>query len=279
MYHNYYKNKTVLITGGGSGIGQALCLELAKAGAIVVCTDVDVQKGLETVALAANGNIIAKKLDVTELQDFEAVTNWILKTYGRLDIIFNNAGIALSGEMRDISPEQWKRVLDVNLLGVIYGSQVAYAQMLRQGSGQIVNIASLAGLINDLVLLAPYSVSKHAVVSYSRSLRMEAKQLGVKVNVICPGYIRTQIAINGATAKTNEAWNENARETVAVKGIGPEKAARHMLEKVAANKGIIVFPFVYKPLLWASVLFRGFYKMGIQRFLKTYRKKYRKADT
>jgi NAD(P)-dependent dehydrogenase (short-subunit alcohol dehydrogenase family) len=278
MYRNYYKDKTVLITGGGSGIGQALCLELANAGAIVICTDVDEHKAKETAALTTNGHIIAKKLDVVRLEDFESTTKWIIETYGRLDIIFNNAGIALSGEMRDMSPEQWKRVLDINLLGVIYGSQVAYGQMVRQGSGQIVNIASLAGLINDLVLLAPYSVSKHAVVSYSRSLRMEAKQLGVKVNVICPGYIRTQIAVNGVTANTNDAWDENARETVAVKGIGPEKAARYMLEKITANKGIIVFPFVYKPLLWASVLFKGFYRMGIQRYLKTYRKKYRKVD-
>lgn len=278
MYHNYYKDKTVLITGGGSGIGQALCLELAKTGAIVICTDIDENKALETAASVTTGNITTKKLDVAQPEDFESVIKSIAETYGRLDIIFNNAGIALSGEMRDISPAQWKRILDINLLGVIYGSQMAYAQMLKQGSGQIVNIASLAGLINDLILLAPYSVSKHAVVSYSRSLRMEAKQLGVKVNVICPGYIRTQIAVNGATANTNDAWNQNALETVAVKGIGPEKAARYMLEKIAANKGIIVFPFVYKPLLWASVLFRGFYRMGIQRFLKTYRKKYRKAD-
>lgn len=278
MYHNYYKDKTVLITGGGSGIGQALCLELSIAGAIVICTDVDGHKARETAALAINVNIIAKKLDVTRLEDFESVTKWIIETYGRLDIIFNNAGIALSGEMRDVSPAQWKQILDTNLLGVIYGSQVAYEQMLGQGFGQIVNIASLAGLINDMVLLAPYSVSKHAVVSYSRSLRMEAKQLGVKVNVICPGYIRTQIAINGATANTNDAWDENARETIAIKGIGPEKAVRYMLEKVAGNKGIVVFPFVYKPLLWASVLFKGFYHIGIQHFLKTYRKKYRQAD-
>jgi len=278
MDHNYYKDKIVLVTGGGSGIGQALCLELAIAGATVICTDVDGHKAAETAALATDSHIIVKKLDVTRLEDFESVTNWIVETYGRLDVIFNNAGIALSGEMRDMSPVQWKQILDVNLLGVIYGSQVAYKQMLQQGSGQIVNIASLAGLINDMVLLAPYSVSKHAVVSYSRSLRMEAKQLGVKVNVVCPGYIRTQIAINSATANTNDDWNVSARETIAVKGIGPEKAARYMLEKVAGDKGIIVFPFVYKPLLWTSVLFKGFYRIWIQYYLKTYRRKYRKAD-
>lgn len=278
MYHNYYKAKIVLVTGGGSGIGQALCLELAFAGASVICTDVDGNKAQETAVLATNGKVIAKKLDVTQVRDFESVTNRIVETYGRLDVIFNNAGIALSGEMRDMSPAQWKQILDVNLLGVVYGSQVAYKQMLRQGSGQIVNIASLAGLINDMVLLAPYSVSKRAVVSYSRSLRTEAKQLGIKVNVVCPGYIRTQIAVNSATANTNDDWNANACETIAVKGIGPEKAARYMLEKIAANKGIIIFPFVYKPLLWGSVLFKGLYRIWMQYYLKTYRKKYRKTD-
>jgi NAD(P)-dependent dehydrogenase (short-subunit alcohol dehydrogenase family) len=278
MYHNYYKDKTVLITGGGSGIGRALSLELAAAGAIVICTDVDENKAKETAGSAGNNNIVTQKLDVTRQDDFERVVNWAISTYGHLDIIFNNAGIALSGELRDMSPEQWKKIVDINLLGVIYGSQTAYYQMLKQGAGQIVNIASLAGLINDMVLLAPYSTTKHAVVSYSRSLRLEAKQLGIKVNVICPGYIRTQIAINGATANTNDAWDENARETIADKGIGPEKAARYMLEKVAKNKGIIVFPFVYKWLLWGSIVFRGFYRMGIQRYLKTYREKYRKKE-
>src|ERR1700761_1649555 len=145
MYHNYYKDKTVLVTGGGSGIGQALCLELAKAGATVICTDVEDDKARETAGLVTDGNIVTQKLDVTQLADFENVINWISSTYGRLDIIFNNAGIALSGELRDISPAQWKKIVDINLLGVIYGSQTAYYQMLKQGSGQIVNIASLAG--------------------------------------------------------------------------------------------------------------------------------------
>lgn len=277
MHHNYYRDKIVLITGGGSGIGRALCLELTSAGAVVICTDVDETKAGETTEFVNDKNIIAKKLDVTQLADFETIVSWIVEKYGRLDIIFNNAGIAISGEMRDISPGQWKRIIDINLLGVIYGSQVAYEQMLKQGFGQIVNIASLAGLINDMVLLSPYSTTKRAVVSYSRSLRMEAKQLGVKVNVICPGYIRTQIAVNGVTANTNDAWAENTRETIADKGIGPEKAVRYMLGKVAQNRGIIIFPFIYKPLLWGLVLFKGVYRIGMQRYLKTYRKKYRQV--
>lgn len=277
MYGNYYQNKIILITGGGSGIGQALCLELAAAGAKVICTDINEDKAKETAALSGTGNISTQKLDVTQASDFESTIHWIVETYDRLDIIFNNAGIALSGEMRDILPIQWKQVMDINLLGVIYGSQAAYGQMLKQGAGQIVNIASFAGILNDMVLVSPYSVSKHAVVSYTRSLRMEAKQLGVKVNVICPGYIRTPIAINAATANTNDAWDEVARETVAVKGIGPEKAVRYMLEKIARNKGIVIFPFVYKLILWGAVVFKGIYLLGIQRYLKTYREKYRKV--
>jgi NAD(P)-dependent dehydrogenase (short-subunit alcohol dehydrogenase family) len=275
LYHDHYKNKTALVTGGGSGIGRALCLELAKAGAIVICTDINETAANETATLTERGSITAKQLDVSQLIAFEEIISGTIAQYGRLDIIFNNAGIAVSGEMRDVSPAQWKKIFDINFFGVLYGSQTAYGYMVKQGGGQIVNIASLAGLINDMVLLAPYSVTKHAVVSYSRSLRLEAKGLGVKVNVVCPGYIRTAIAVNGVMANTNDAWNESAKETIAVKGIGPEKAVRYMLEKVAANKGIIVFPFVYKLLLLASVLFKGPYKLFAGKYMERYRKKYR----
>src|ERR1700750_2822595 len=109
MYQNYYSDKAVLITGAGSGIGRALCIEVARAGALVICTDIDPDKAAETVKLIGNDKVIDKKLDVTRLPDFENVIDEIVNTHQKLDIIFNNAGIAISGELRDTSIEHWKK--------------------------------------------------------------------------------------------------------------------------------------------------------------------------
>src|SRR6185312_11928936 len=177
-----------LVTGGGSGIGRGLCKQLDAAGATVICSDINLTHALETVA-SLSGKAEAQILDVTVEGAMIGVVRDIVKNHKRLDLIFNNAGIAVSGELRDISHTDWKKQMDVNFYGVLYGSQAAYQVMLKQGNGQIVNIASAAGLVDDLALLAPYSVSKHAVVNYTHILRLEAKKLGIKANVVCPGFI------------------------------------------------------------------------------------------
>ncbi|TWI94833.1 NADP-dependent 3-hydroxy acid dehydrogenase YdfG [Mucilaginibacter frigoritolerans] len=234
MYNNYFHNKVVLITGAGSGIGRGLCLQLATEGAIVFCTDIDIAKAIETESMAINGNIIAQKLDVAIITEFENIVTEIVNRHGRLDLIFNNAGIAVSGEIRDIDIEQWKKIVDINFYGVLNGSLTAYRQMLKQGSGQIVNIASAAGLIDYLALMAPYSVTKHAIVNYTKILRIEAKKLGVKANVVCPGFISTSIGENAINPHANTKWNEHAINEVA-KGITIQKAVHHILKGVAAN--------------------------------------------
>jgi NAD(P)-dependent dehydrogenase (short-subunit alcohol dehydrogenase family) len=274
MYNNYFQHKIVLVTGGGSGIGRGLCLQLAAEGAIVFCTDVDIVKAAETASISTNGNVITQKLDVTVTAEFENCIAEIVNQYGRLDLIFNNAGIAVSGEMRDIDMEQWRKIIDINLYGVLNGSQIAYRQMLKQGSGQIVNIASAAGLIDYLALMAPYSVTKHAVVNYTKILRLEAKKLGIKANVVCPGFIRTAIGENAINPNANAAWNEYAANEVA-KGIPIEKAINHILKGVEANKEVIVFPLEAKFIYCFTQLFAGLYKMMMQKLVKSYREKYR----
>jgi len=112
--------------------------------------------------------------------------------YGRLDYQFNNAGIAIGGDARDLTLDQWRRVLDVDLYGVLYGTLAAYPIMVNQGFGHIVNTSSAAGLL-PTPLNAPYCTAKHAVVGLSLSLRAEGADLGVKVSAVCPGYVRTPI--------------------------------------------------------------------------------------
>jgi NAD(P)-dependent dehydrogenase (short-subunit alcohol dehydrogenase family) len=115
MYNNYFLNKITLVTGAGSGIGRGLCLKLAEAGATVICTDIDPSKAAQTVSLTGQPiKAVAIKLDVTQLAEVESVMAGIISRYGRIDLVFNNAGIAISGEMRDISMEDWKKVIDIN---------------------------------------------------------------------------------------------------------------------------------------------------------------------
>jgi short-subunit dehydrogenase len=208
------------------------------------------------------------------IAEFENVITDIISRHGHLDLIFNNAGIAVSGEIRDIDIEQWKKIIDINFYGVLNGSQTAYRQMLKQGSGQIVNIASAAGLIDYLALMAPYSVTKHAVVNYTKILRIEAKILGIKASVVCPGFIHTAIGENAINPQANADWNEYAINEVA-KGIPVEQAVNHILKGVAANKGLIIFPLQVKIIYLFTQLFTGLYKMTIQKLVKNYREKYR----
>jgi NAD(P)-dependent dehydrogenase (short-subunit alcohol dehydrogenase family) len=119
-----------------------------------------------------------------------------VRDYGRLDYMFNNAGIGMGGEVRDMDLEHWRRVLEVNLWGVTCGTSAAYEEMVRQGFGHIVNTASLAGLI-PLPMVAAYCATKHAVVGLSASLRAEAAALGIKVSVVCPGFVETGIFRSG----------------------------------------------------------------------------------
>jgi NAD(P)-dependent dehydrogenase (short-subunit alcohol dehydrogenase family) len=274
MYNNYFENKIVLVTGGGSGIGRGLCLGLSVAGATVICTDIDTDSAAETVSLAGKNNINALKLDVTQLADVESTITSIIAQYGRLDLIFNNAGIAVSGEMRDLSMDDWKKIIDINFYGVLYGSQTAYRYMLKQGTGQIVNMASAAGLVDYLALMAPYSVTKHAVVNYTKILRLEAKALGIKVNAVCPGFISTSIGKNAMLANSNQSWRDNTIN-MAAKGISVDKAIHHILKGVAANKEVIIFPFLIKIAYLLTRLFKGLYKMLIRKTLKNYRRDYR----
>src|SRR5574341_1086121 len=185
---DYYKDKVAIVTGGASGIGRALCEDLGRRGAQIVAADINME-GAEkavTAIISAGGRAQAARLDVTKAEDVRRLVRETASKHGRLDFMFNNAGIVSIGDSRDMDLEHWQRILDVNLMGVLYGTTAAYTLMARQGFGHIVNIASSAGLI-PVPLLTPYVTTKFGVVGLSHSLRLEGVRLGVKVSVVCPG--------------------------------------------------------------------------------------------
>jgi len=252
MDASVYAGKVAIVTGGASGIGAALAKEMARAGAQVVLADrqVDLAEQVASSIRAGGGRAKAVELDVRSLPAVSAVVEAAIAQYGTLDYLFNNAGIGVGGEMDAYEARDWDDVFDVNLRGVAYGIQAAYPRMIAQGSGHIVNTASMAGLV-----AAPgdgsYTATKHAVVGLSKSLRIEARRHGVRVSVLCPGVIRTPILTGGKFGRINiPGLSEEATLAMWAKlrPMDVDVFARKAARAVAKNEAIIVFPRWWKAL-------------------------------
>ncbi len=269
------KGKTAIVTGGGSGIGRALCLELAKNGALVIVADIDENGANETAKLVSQsgGEAEAVVLDVTIEEDVRLRVEQTVEKYGRLDYMFNNAGISMGGEVRDMTPDHFRRIMDINLSGVIYGTLAAYQVMIEQGFGHIINTASYYGLV-PLPLSTPYNTTKFAVVGLSNSLRGEAAGLGVKVSVVCPGYIQTDFIKDGELVKST---GEDALTQVPFSLYDVKKAAKRILSGVRRNQGMIVFPFHARMLWWITRIHPAILPFGSTFLVARFRKRYRQA--
>lgn len=266
----YYTDKIAVVTGGASGLGRALCEELARRGATVVAVDVD-QEGAEAVCRLVRqqgGKALAAYLDVTIYENACRIVKDVVNKFGRLDLIFNNAGTALHGETRDLGIEHWRAVMEVNLMGVIHGAIAAYGEMVRQGGGQIVNIGSLAGLI-PVPKEIPYCTSKWAVVGFSNALRQEGRGLGVKVNLVCPGIMATPIHQTVSYVNVDQGRLVRPVERHFVPA---EKAAKIILDGVADNQAIIIFPFYARLVWWLYRLNPSIFNLLFRKILKDFRK-------
>jgi len=189
------KDGVAVVTGAARGIGKALALELARAGMHVMLADLD-ERELPQVAreVEALGRRAAwMTLDVRAFAQVEALLQRTLAQLGRCDVMVNNAGVFHGAALLDTEAEQWQRVLDTNVWGVIHGCRVFGAHFVRQGRGHIVNTSSAAGLF-PVPGMSAYSTGKYAVVGLSLQLRWELAQSGVGVTVLCPGVVKTGIA-------------------------------------------------------------------------------------
>lgn len=217
--------KRVLITGGASGLGKAIAHCFASRGHHVAIVDVNDARGEETLSELKEFPVDAfyQHCDVTRLEDLEAAVNAVKQRWDGLDVIVNNAGVAAGGPFDWVSTEDWQWVMDINFFGVLRGCQAAVPVMKQQGFGHIVNIASMAGLLNPPGM-SNYNVSKAAVVSLSETLVAELQPHGIGVTCVCPSFFKTNLgesmrspdeATSGNLAKLMENSGEISADDIA----------------------------------------------------------------
>jgi NAD(P)-dependent dehydrogenase (short-subunit alcohol dehydrogenase family) len=230
-----------MVTGAGSGNGAALCRALVAAGASVVCTDIDGEAAARTAeSLSGPGTARSVTVDVTDAAAVQGVVDDVLARAGRLDLMFNNAGIAWGGDTELLTLEQWNAIIDVNIRGVVHGVVAAYPAMLRQGHGHIVNTASMAGL-TAAGQITSYVMTKHAVVGLSLALRSEAVSRGVGVLAVCPAAVETPIldkgAVGGFVGRDYYLRGQGMKTAY-----HPDRLARDTLRAIQRNKALLVVP-------------------------------------
>ena len=240
--------KIAFVTGGASGIGAALATKLVDGGAEVWIADRQIGAAQELAQRLNSGGAKAHaiELDVRSYPSFERAVAEAVQQSGRIDYLFNNAGIAVGGEIDSYTLDDWNDVFDVNLHGVVHGIQAVYPIMIRQHSGHIVNTASMAGLVATPAQ-GSYTASKHAVVALSKVLRVEAERHGVQVSVFCPGAIRTPILAGGKYGRFNGISDEQLLKFwEPFRPMAPEKFAERALRAVLRGDAIIVVPAWWK---------------------------------
>ena len=246
---NIFNGKVAIITGAGSGIGKALAEELACRGAHVVINGINAERirSVSEGIAAAGGAVTASTLDVS---NYDAVKKMIEDTagaHGRIDYLFNNAGIAVGGPAEDFSIDDWRTVIDVNLYGVVHGVAVAFPLMVNQGFGHIINTASIEGLV-PVATNPSYVTSKYGVVGLSNALRIAGADLGVRVSAVCPGFIKTAIFTDSKLINIDRQKSIEAMERLS--GVTPEQCAKDILRGVERNQAFIVVTAFARILWW-----------------------------
>jgi NAD(P)-dependent dehydrogenase (short-subunit alcohol dehydrogenase family) len=242
-------SRIALVTGGSSGLGRAIGAALVARGEEVVLAARDGGRAAavaEELSRVGPGSARGVSLDVRDAAAVNDLYEQVAEERGRLDLVVNNAGVQVYGEIAELTPDHWRTVLETNLGGVLHGVLAAYPILRRQGSGQLCNVSSIAGLMGG-GLSAPYTTSKHAIVGLTLALRSEAAAYGVRVSVACPGLMSTPMAGGrGHGPDLPPPGHEIDGLELATRAFGspvaPEVVAAAILRGLARDQAIIVTP-------------------------------------
>ena len=244
-----YPNKRIVITGAGSGLGRALSLEFAKLGWKIGIVDINDAGSNETLKMVEQegGQGEVFHTDVTDPKAVKEMTDHFFSMWQGVDILVNNAGIAVAGAVGDVPLEHWETIVDINFWGMLYGCHEFVPRMKAQGGGHILNIASAAGLL-CLTNMAPYNVTKAAVISLSETLRVEAAPDNIHITVACPMFFNTGLLDD---MKSTDPWIKEVATIGFQVGHSADKIAKKLIKAVAKNK-LYVVPMFFGKLLWLN---------------------------
>jgi NAD(P)-dependent dehydrogenase (short-subunit alcohol dehydrogenase family) len=229
-----FTDKIAVVTGAGSGIGRAIALRLAAEGAIVHCVDLN-NDNAQAVAREC-GKAVAHQVDVSDADAVKRLADTLFADGGRVDILINNAGVAHAGRIVDCEIEDWRRLLDVNVMGVVHGIDAFLPRMLEQKTpGHIVNTASGAGLFASPGI-GPYCASKHAIVGLSQVLAAELHDTPIDVTILCPGIVNTPIIQASQFRGYPEGRKEKTMAFYARRAAPPDRIAGDLLKAMRKRK-------------------------------------------
>ncbi len=208
------ENKVAIITGGAAGIGAATAVKFAEEGAKVVIWDIDESKGNE---LAQKLNALFMKVNTADYNEIESAAKKVNETFGRIDILINNAGITRDSTLKKMTVEQWQQVIDVNLSGVFYCTKIISEYMLANGWGRIVNASSVVGIYGNFGQ-TNYVAAKSAIIGMTKTWARELGKKGITVNAVAPGFIATEMV-----AAMPETVLDNMRAKIPIGRLGEPK--------------------------------------------------------
>jgi len=259
----YFQGAVAVVTGAASGIGKALSLALADQGANVVLCDLqeDLLAEVYDESIKRGREPLQICVDVRDPESVKGALHQALDHYGRLDLVFNNAGIVVEGTIEQHSIEDWNQIIDINFKGVVHGVHNAYSIMKDQGFGHIVNTASLAGLI-PVPKVIGYTATKHAVVGLTRVIRIEGAKYGIRATAVCPGQVRTPILQGGKFGRVSNTQPDTESSRALLE---PDELAAKILQQVKRNKRLIVEPLSAKRVTIVNKLLPGLYEKIAQK--------------
>lgn len=242
-----YLENRAFVTGAASGLGRALCIALGEAGWTIGMADVD-HDALQDAAVdvrKADGQPMVFELDVTDAEAFGQAAADFVRRAGGAELVINNAGIAAAGPMEDVPLDDWKAVLDVNLMGVVHGCRAFIPYMKDARQGHLVNVASIAA-VAAAPRMAPYNAAKAAVLALSETLYGELAEHGVHVSVVLPSFFKTNI---GKSLRGGEGERQLTERMLEASGLTADTVARTTLDQVGRDKIHVVYPGRAK-LIW-----------------------------